>query len=154
MICCLPRCAAVLSCLRGCGQMRGTMQVLLPRKPEFRFETQLRRQSDISRETSVGSWSLTNSLSFIQPMCYASFLCFQIHFKSYSSILNRPNMLIILLHFSVVELFSPLPPLASSSLVLVRLTVANPPSSPYWKQTKEGGESLEEFQSTLPSLLR
>ena len=50
-------------------------------------------------------------------------------------------MLIILLHFSVVELFSPLPPLASSSLVLVRLTVANPPSSPYWKQTKEGGES-------------
>ena len=43
---------------------------LLPRNPEFRFETQLRRQSDISRETSVGSWSLTNSLSFIQPtMC-------------------------------------------------------------------------------------
>ena len=57
----------------------------------------------------------------------------------------------------LVEYFSPLPPLlTSSSLVLVRLTVANPPWSPYWKTAagKEGGESTEEFESTLPSLIR
>ena len=52
------------------------------------------------------------------------------------------------------EYFSPLPPLlVSNSFVLVRLTVANPPWSPYWK-VKEGGETLEEFESTLPSLFR
>ena len=52
------------------------------------------------------------------------------------------------------EYFTPLPPqLGSNSFVLMRLTVSNPPWSPYWKVI-EGGESLEEFESTLPRLFR